>query len=74
MYERLKKLRNNNNFSKKDIANILGINVNLYSKYENGTKNIPIIYLSLLAKTYNTSIDYIVGDTDDIKPHTKRLS
>ena len=66
---RLKELRKKNNLTQKDISKKLKISQSLYSYYETGKKNIPIGILSKLAKEYNTSIDYIVGDTDKIEPH-----
>lgn len=66
MYKRLKELRIKNNLTQKDISEKLEISDLLYSDYENGKKRIPIDILSKLAKFYNTSIDFIVGDTDEI--------
>ncbi len=69
MFKRLKELRKKNNLTQKDISKKLKISQSLYSYYESGKKNIPVRILSKLAKEYNTSIDYIVGDTDKIEPH-----
>lgn len=69
MFIRLKQLRDANNLTQKDIANFLKITPPQYSLYETGKRPIPIFLLSRLAKFYNTSIDYIVGDTDEIIPH-----
>ena len=66
MYCRLKILRKKNNISQKKLALLLDIPQSLYSKYETGKMAIPVSVLSKLAKYYNTSIDYIVGDTDEI--------
>ncbi len=71
MYKRLKILREKNNLTKKDISNKLEIPYTLYSNYENGIIEIPLHILSKLAKFYNTSIDYIVEDTDSPLPHIK---
>ena len=49
----------------KDIAELLGISQQYYSEYESGNRTISITHLITLAKYYNTSIDYIVGLTDD---------
>lgn len=67
MYERLKLLRKSNKFTQKFIAQKLNISISLYSNYECGKHSVPVRILSKLAKIYNTSIDYIVGDTDEIK-------
>lgn len=69
MYKRLKQLRINNNLTKKDISSYLEISSYLYSVYESGKKTIPISILSKIATFYNTSIDYIVEDTDEIIPY-----
>lgn len=69
MFIRLKQLRDANNLTQKDIAIFLKITPPQYSLYETGKRPIPIFLLSRLAKFYNTSIDYIVGDTDEIIPH-----
>jgi transcriptional regulator with XRE-family HTH domain len=71
MFVRLKELRNKNNYSQSDIAKILNITRPLYSLYETGKREMPVKFLSILAKLYNTSIDYIVGDTDKIRPSKK---
>ena len=35
-----------------------------YSKYETGENNIPTWVLIRLARYYNTSVDYLLGETD----------
>ncbi len=64
-YKRLRDLREDNDFTQQAIANKLKITRPQYTLYETGKRDIPADYLSILAKLYNTSIDYIVGDTDD---------
>lgn len=71
MYKRLKILRIKNNLTQKDISKMLEISQSLYSLYETGKKVISISILSKLAKIYNTSIDFIIEDTDEIIPHKK---
>ena len=62
---RLKDLREDNDKFQKDIAQLLGISQQYYSEYEKGNRTIPINHLITLAKYYNTSIDYIVGLSDE---------
>ena len=47
-----------------------------YSKYETGENDIPTRILIELAKFYGTSVDYLLGVTDEIKPYQwlKKLS
>lgn len=68
---RIKKLREKNNFSIEEISEKLEIDTNIYLDYENGKKLPPINILSKLARIYNTSIDYIVGITDNPICHPK---
>lgn len=66
---RLKDLREDNDLSQDSIAKILKITRPQYSLYETGKRDIPVDLLSVLAKFYNTSIDYIVGLTDVFKKY-----
>lgn len=65
-FKRIKDLREDNDKFQKDIAQLLGISQQYYSEYEKGNRTIPINHLITLAKYYNTSIDYIVGLSDEI--------
>ena len=49
------------------IAKMLGMSQTGYSKYETGENDIPTAILIKLARFYNTSIDYLLGETDDPK-------
>lgn len=64
-FKRIKDLREDNDKLQKEIAKILGISQQYYSEYENGNRTIPIAHLITLAKYYNTSIDYLVGLSDE---------
>ena len=43
---------------------MLGMSQTGYSKYETGENDIPTDVLIRLSKFYNTSIDYLLGQTD----------
>ena len=62
--KRLKDIREDNDCTQQTIANILKITRPQYSLYETGKRDIPVDLLRVLAKYYNTSIDYLVGDTN----------
>jgi len=64
-FKRIKDLREDHDKIQKDIASLLGISQQYYSEYENGKRPIPIQHLITLAKYYNTSIDYIVGISEE---------
>ena len=61
---RIRSLREDMDLTQQEIANYLHIKQNTYSQYENGHRQIPIDVLIKLARYYNTSIDYLVGETD----------
>lgn len=69
--KRLRDLREDNDLTQKDIAKILSCSQTTYSRYEVGNLNIPIDALKKLAKYYNTSIDYLVGLTNERKPYRR---
>ena len=71
-FKRLKDLRIDNDYLQKDIANILNISQQYYSKDELGSFTIPTEHLITLAKFYNVSIDYIVGLTDEKGTKTRK--
>lgn len=71
---RLKDLREDRDLTQEKIANLLNCKQNTYQQYESGKRQIPIDALKKLAIFYNTSIDYIVGLTDDNKPYKKNLT
>ncbi len=62
---RLKDLREDNDVKQKEIAEYLNIKQNTYSQYENGKREIPLDTLWKLADYYNTSVDYLIGRTDN---------
>ncbi len=66
---RLKDLREDKDLNQSDVAKIINTTQQQYSKYEIGIRLIPIDKLTILANFYNTSIDYILGRTNEIKPY-----
>lgn len=71
-FKRIKDLREDNDKFQKDIAQLLGISQQYYSEYEKGNRTIPVNHLITLAKYYGTSIDYIVGLSDDYNIKEKK--
>ena len=70
---RLKEIREDKDLKQSEVAKALGIKQQQYSEYEIGKRLIPINYLSDLADFYSTSIDYILGKTDQRKPYPKSI-
>ncbi len=66
-FQRLKDLREDKDMKQVQIAELLGIQQTVYSRYERGFQNIPIEHLIFLADYYNVSTDFILGRTDNPK-------
>ena len=62
---RIRDMREDNDLTQQKIADVLLCDQSLYSKYERGEREIPLALLIKLADYYNTSLDYLVGRTDN---------
>ena len=69
MYPRIRELREDADLNQTELAKILGMSQTGYSKYETGENDIPVAILDKLANYYHTSIDYLVGRTDQKTPY-----
>lgn len=64
-FRRLRDLREDNDLTQTQIAELLGIQQTVYSRYERGFQNIPLEFLLILADYYQVSTDYILGRTNN---------
>lgn len=69
MYQRLRDLREDHDMNQTQLAKLLGMSQTGYSKYETGENDIPTSILIQLARIYKTSVDYLLGLTDESKPY-----
>ena len=69
MYKRIRELREDNDLTQKQVGQILNMSQTGYNQYEIGKNDIPTKVLIKLADYYNTSVDYLLERTDDIKPY-----
>ena len=60
-------LREDNDLTQKEIADILQTTQQVYSRYEQGINEMPIRHLITLCKFYNVSSDYILGLSNNKK-------
>ncbi len=67
MYPRLRDLREDRDMNQTQLAKILGMSQTGYSKYETGENDVPTAILIKLSRFYDTSIDYLLGETNDPK-------
>lgn len=70
--ERLKEIREDKDYKQIEIAEYLKITQAQYSRYEMGINTIPIEKIAMPAKFYDTSVDYLLGLTDERKPYPKK--
>lgn len=68
MYNRLRDLREDKDLSQTELAKILDMSQTGYSKYETGENDVPTNILIKLADLYGTSVDYILGRTNNPAP------
>ena len=64
MYKRIRDLRIDRDLTQTQVAKLLNMSQTGYSKYETGENDIPTVVLIKLSRFYNTSIDYLLGETN----------
>lgn len=69
MYKRIRDLREDRDMNQTQVASILSMSQTGYSKYETGENDIPTSILIKLADFYGTSVDYLLGRTDNPEPY-----
>ena len=72
MYKRIRDLREDSDLTQKKVADFLGMSQTGYSKYETGENDIPTAILIKLARYYETSVDYLLGETDVKKRYPEK--
>ena len=72
MHEHLRALREDRDINQTAMAKMLKIHQTTYSDYELGKLNIPTDILIELAAFFDTSVDYILGLTDETKPYPRK--
>lgn len=72
MNERIRLLREDKGLKQKDLADYLNIHQTTYSDYELELLNIPVPILIKLSNFYNTSIDYLLEQTDNPEPYERK--
>ena len=56
-----RELREDHDYSQSDIAAVLGISQQHYSKYETGEYELPLRHFVTLVEHYGVSADYLIG-------------
>ena len=66
---RIRDLREDADYTQEYLASLLNISQRTYSRYENAEHAIPLPVLCFLADFYGTSVDYLIGRTDEKTPY-----
>lgn len=66
---RIKEIRKANNYSRQQFAHEFDLPYSTLTNYENGTRKPPYELLLNIAKTLGTTVDYLLGYTDDPAQH-----
>lgn len=71
IYKTIRDLREDKDMTQQEMADILHINRRTYSAYENGINSMTPETLCKIADFHNTSVDYLLGRTNNIEPYEK---
>lgn len=72
MYRRIRELREDNDETQVRMAAMLNCSQRVYSNYERGDIDIPTGVLIKLAEYHCTSVDYLLGLTDEREPYPRK--
>ena len=71
VYRRIRDLREDSDLAQRQMAEVLGCSQQAYSGYELGQRMIPPEILVALARFHHTSVDYLLGLTNEKRPYPR---
>ena len=71
---RIKELRKQQGLTQNKLAELIGADSNLISRWETGKSKPISLYVQKLAQALGTSTDYLLGDTDDSTPSSTPIA
>ncbi|MCL2677658.1 MAG: helix-turn-helix domain-containing protein [Clostridiales bacterium] len=74
MKTRIRDLREDKDITQQQMADFLNVTQATYSRYESGELDIPSMALIKLSQYYKTSVDYLLGLTDNPMPYERKRS
>lgn len=72
--ERLTIARESKGLTKTETAKRVNLTMIGYCRYEYGDRNPSLQTLEVIAKTLDTSVDFLTGESDDMSPDTISIS
>ena len=70
--DKLRGLREDNDLTQTQVAQILGTSQTMYARYERGANELPVRHLVALCRFYNVSADYLLGTAPDPRRRQKK--
>ncbi len=64
-FKNLRAIREDRDIKQKQLAEILNVSQNTYSRYETGVISLTVELFVKLADCYNVSVDYLLDRTDN---------
>jgi len=74
MYQRIRDLREDKDLTQQNMADYLQCSQRIYSNYECGDVDVPTSVLIKLAHFHCTSVDYLLGLTNDTKSYPRNCA
>ncbi len=71
--EKLRGLREDNDLTQAQVAQVLGTSQTMYARYERGANEMPIRHLVTLCRYYNVSADYFLNTAPDPRRRQKHI-
>ena len=71
-FENIRSLREDHDYKQSTVAKYLNVSQNTYSQYECGKIQYPVDILIQLSELYKTSVDYLLGLTDQRAPYPRK--
>ena len=65
LLDKLRGLREDNDLTQSQIAEVLETSQTMYARYERGANEIPVRHIITLCQFYNVSADYLLGICPD---------
>ena len=72
IFERIRNISEDSDIKQRQVAEYLNVSQNTYSQYETGTIALSAETAVKLAVFYGTSVDYLLGLTDEKRPYKRK--
>ena len=73
-FQKIEDMRIDNDKTQEEIAKLLNCKREVYRRYEKGIHEIPVWAVIKLALYYETSVDYLLGLTDNSSPYKRKCT